>query len=109
MSEPSAFVRVARFSEIAEGRGKRIRLGDEEVALWKVQGSIFAINAVCAHQHFSALHQGILVGRTVTCPMHGWQYSLETGEAVSGSGRVRTYRVKVQGDDVYVEQPPSSL
>jgi nitrite reductase/ring-hydroxylating ferredoxin subunit len=37
--------------------------------------------------------------------MHGWTYSLETGIALSGSGRVGTYTVKVEGDDVYIEQP----
>lgn len=105
MEQPAGFVRVARFSEIGERRSKKVRIGDEEVALWRVEGRIFAIGNVCAHQHFSALHAGILSGRTVTCPMHGWTYSLETGKATSGSGAVRTYRVIVEEDTVYVEQP----
>ncbi|HUI64822.1 MAG TPA: Rieske 2Fe-2S domain-containing protein [Bacteroidota bacterium] len=108
MSAIEAYVRVARLSEISLGKSKRVKLGDDDVALWNVQGTIFAVNAVCAHQHFTSLHQGILIGRTVTCPMHGWQYSLETGEALSGSGRVRTYRVKIQGDEVYLERPSSA-
>jgi NAD(P)H-dependent nitrite reductase small subunit len=99
------FVRVARMSEIAEGRSARVRLGDEDIALWRVRGKLYAIGNVCSHQHFSELHRGILSGLTVSCPMHGWTYSLETGIAVSGSGRVRTYAVKVEGDSVYIEQP----
>ena len=33
-----------------------------------------------------------------------WTYSLETGVAVTGSGRVRTYTVKVEGDGVFIER-----
>ena len=105
MSGGPAYVRVARLSEIAEGRSVRVKLGDDEIALWRVRGRLYAIGNVCSHQHFSELHRGILSGLTVACPMHGWTYSLETGIALSGSGRVGTYAVKVEGDDVYIEQP----
>ena len=105
MSGGPAYVRVARLSEIAEGRSVRVKLGDDEIAFWHVRGKLYAIGNVCSHQHFSELHRGILSGLTVACPMHGWTYSLETGIALSGSGRVGTYAVKVEGDDVYIEQP----
>ena len=105
MSGGPAYVRVARLSEIAEGKSVRVKLGDDEIALWRVRGRLYAIGNVCSHQHFSELHRGILSGLTVACPMHGWTYSLETGIALSGSGRVGTYAVKVEGDDVYIEQP----
>lgn len=97
------FVHAAKISEIFDRRGKRIRIDDEELALFKVDGKLYAINNVCAHQHISALHQGELSGLEVTCPMHGWTYSLETGKSVSGSGCVKTYPVKVVGDNVLVE------
>jgi nitrite reductase (NADH) small subunit len=48
------------------------------------------------------LHKGELNGLEITCPMHGWTYSLETGKATSGSGSVKTYQVKVLGDTVLV-------
>ena len=104
MNAGESFVRVACSSDIAEGKSLRVKIGYDEVALWRVRGKLFAIGNVCAHQHFSELHRGILSGLTVTCPMHGWTYSLETGIAVAGSGRVPTYAVKVEGDDVYIER-----
>ncbi len=107
MSSPGAFVRVARLSDIPEGRSAKVKLGDDDIALWHVRGKVYAIANVCAHQHFSELHRGILSGLTVSCPMHGWTYALETGIAVSGSGRVRTYNVKVEGDVVYLERSES--
>ena len=96
------FVKVGKTSAFPEGRSRRIKVGDDEVALWHVRGKFYAINNVCAHQHFAMLHQGILEGLTVTCPMHGWTFSLETGRATVGSGKVRTYAVKVVGEDVWV-------
>jgi NAD(P)H-dependent nitrite reductase small subunit len=105
MDRLNGFVRVARLSDLGERRGRKVRIGDDDVALWRVNGQVYAIGNVCAHQHFSALHDGILSGLTVTCPMHGWTYSLQTGKATSGSGAVRTYRVIIEGDVVYVEQP----
>ena len=105
MSAERAFVRVARLSDLAEGKSVRVKLGDDEIALWHVRGKLYAIGNVCSHQHFSELHRGVLSGLTVACPMHGWTYSLETGIALSGSGRVATYRVNVEGDGVYIEQP----
>jgi NAD(P)H-dependent nitrite reductase small subunit len=98
----STFVNVARLSELHERRAKFIRIADEEIALFKVEGKLYAINNVCAHQHFSMLHKGELNGLEITCPMHGWTYSLETGKATSGSGSVKTYQVKVLGDTVLV-------
>jgi nitrite reductase (NADH) small subunit len=90
-------------SEIAEKRGKLIRIEDDEIALFKVDGKLYAINNVCAHQHFSMLHQGKVHGGTVSCPMHGWTYSLETGAATTGNGCVKTYPVRVAGENVFIE------
>jgi NAD(P)H-dependent nitrite reductase small subunit len=102
----TSFVKVARLSDIAEGKSARVSLGDDEIALWRVRGTLYAIGNVCSHQHFSELHRGILSGLSVACPMHGWTYSLETGIAVSGSGRVRTYEVKVEGENVFIGRTP---
>jgi len=99
------FVRVAGVSEIPEGRGRRFEIGNEEVALWHVRGRFYAISNVCAHQHVSALHLGTLDGLTISCPMHGWTYSLETGKSESGDGRVRIFAVSVEGEDVFIEVP----
>ncbi len=101
----SEFVKVACVSDVHERQGKLIRIEDDEIALFKVDGKFYAINNVCAHQHFSALHQGELNGLKITCPMHGWTYSLETGKAISGSGCVKTYQVKVVGENVFVTKP----
>ncbi len=96
------YIYVARVQEIPERRGKLIHLDDEDIALFRVNGKVYALSNVCAHQHFSALHQGELKGLRVSCPMHGWTYSLETGLAETGNGTVKTYPVKTAGEKVFL-------
>jgi 3-phenylpropionate/trans-cinnamate dioxygenase ferredoxin subunit len=96
-------VRVAEASDVREGRGLRVTLQEEEIALFRVGDTIHAIGNVCAHQHLPVLHRGEVSDCTVQCPMHGWTYDLRSGLSVSGQGRVRSYRVSVEEGSVYVE------
>ena len=43
---------------------------------------IFALRDKCPHRG-GPLSQGIVHGSFVTCPLHGWNIALETGEAVA--------------------------
>jgi nitrite reductase (NADH) small subunit len=101
------FVKVARSSDLRNRGSKLVHVEGEEIALWRAGGKIYAINNVCPHQHFSMLHQGTLDDLHVTCPMHGWTFSLENGNPRFGNGRAKTYQVKVVGEDVFVEKPES--
>ncbi len=94
---------VARAEDLREGRGLRCRVDEDEVALWQVGGRYFAISAVCVHHHVPTLHEGIREGLTVSCPLHGWTYSLETGRAVRGGGRVRAYPVKIEKGEIFLD------
>jgi len=104
----AGFQFAAKVSDVPEGRARKVVVGDQEIALCHVNNRFFAISNVCAHQHFSALHLGLIEGETLTCPMHGWTYSLETGVAVTGEGRVRVFAIEVEGGRIYVETPESS-
>jgi len=58
---------------------------------------IFAIEDHCPHKG-GPLSQGIVHGAAVTCPLHNWVISLETGKALGADeGAVKTIPVKVEG------------
>jgi nitrite reductase/ring-hydroxylating ferredoxin subunit len=99
------FVKVGRITAFPPGRGKRVKVGDEDVAIWNVDGRFFAVSNVCVHQHLPVMHEAILEGTTITCPMHGWCYSLETGKATVGDGRIRVYGVKLFGKELLIQMP----
>jgi nitrite reductase/ring-hydroxylating ferredoxin subunit len=94
--------KVARLHDLKERRGTLVCIDGEEIALFKIEGKVLAVGNVCPHQHFSKLHEGILDGKTLTCPMHGWSYDLESGKAVNADGKLKTFAVELRGDDVFL-------
>ena len=57
----------------------------------------FAIDDKCPHKG-GPLSQGIVHDTAVTCPLHNWVISLETGQAQGADkGAVRTFPLKVEG------------
>jgi nitrite reductase (NADH) small subunit len=64
--------------------------------------NIFALEDHCPHRG-GPLSQGIVHGAAVTCPLHNWVISLETGKALGADeGAVRTIPVKVEGERLFV-------
>ncbi|HEY8321067.1 MAG TPA: non-heme iron oxygenase ferredoxin subunit [Candidatus Baltobacteraceae bacterium] len=97
-------VSVAKVSAIAPGTTKAVRVGDVDVMLCNVDGSIYAIEDVCTHDG-GALDQGRLEGACIECPRHGARFDVRTGAvlALPAVIPVPTYAVRVDGDDIYVE------
>ncbi len=65
----------------------------------------FALDDKCPHKG-GPLSQGIVHGKSVTCPLHNWVISLETG-AVEGadSGSTRAYKINVKDGRLLLEVP----
>lgn len=65
---------------------------------------VFATSNTCAHKA-GPLSEGLVHGHKVTCPLHGWVYSLETGEAQGADeGRIATYPVRHDNGRVFLDQ-----
>lgn len=85
--------RGARCIETPAGRVAVFRTGDDRV---------FAIDDRCPHKG-GPLSQGIVHGASVTCPLHNWVISLETGKAEGADiGCVRTAPVKSENGVVFI-------
>jgi nitrite reductase (NADH) small subunit len=80
-----------------------------DIALFAVDDQVYAVRNDCPHQHFSMLHEGMLHGCELTCPMHGWRFDLRIGGATTGGGQLKRFQVRVLGDEVWVEVPRSDL
>ena len=97
------FVKVCKKSEIPEDTGKRVEVNGKEIALFKNNGKVCAIYSVCPHQG-GPLDEGGVTDGKVTCPWHGWEFNVESGECTfNKSVKQPTFQVKEEGDDVYVE------
>jgi nitrite reductase (NADH) small subunit len=73
-----------------------------EVAVFNIDGKYYAISNTCKHEG-GPLNQGILKGKIVTCPWHGWKYSVINGKAPhKGGDSVDSYETKVRNGELYV-------
>jgi NAD(P)H-dependent nitrite reductase small subunit len=96
------YYRVASIGEIPLGAGHLVEAAGEEIALFNFNGEYYAISDLCPHRGAS-LAEGFLDGGKVFCPLHCFDFNLKTGEcATVPSLRVRTYEVKIAGEDIFV-------
>jgi len=74
------------------------------IAIAKTADSYYAFGDTCTHEGCS-LADGKLEGTTVTCPCHGSQFNVTSGEVLRGPARepVRSYRVRLEDDALQVE------
>jgi nitrite reductase (NADH) small subunit len=87
-------VRGARTIETVRGTIALFRTGD---------GAVYALDDRCPHRG-GPLSQGLVFDHKVACPLHHQVFALDTGAAVAPDpGCVRTYPVRVAGDQVFVQ------
>lgn len=99
-----AFLRAVKVNEVAPGTICELQLDGKTIALANVDGKFYAIDNTCLHRG-GPLGQGELEGKVVTCPWHGWQYDVTTGEKVANPEiRVEKFEVRVEGDDILVSK-----
>jgi nitrite reductase (NADH) small subunit len=78
-------------------------VADRVVALFNVAGQFFVLDGICPHQG-GPLGEGVLTGCIVTCPWHGWQFDVRTGQHQFSRTVVQPrFETKVQDGEVWVE------
>lgn len=107
------FVEVCRSHDVLRRRGTCIIFDDEtQIAIFRIgneaESKLYAISNICLHQHAPILADGVVeqADCTVTCPLHGWTYALNTGKPVeAGVASLRTYEVFEERGVVVLEKP----
>jgi len=95
---------VAKKSAIAPGKGMAVDVKGTRVAVFNINGEIFAIDDTCTHAGGS-LSEGDVEGNIVTCPWHGATFDVTSGNVLSepAADSVKSYKVRVEGDDIKIE------
>ncbi|MBS1228182.1 MAG: nitrite reductase small subunit [Proteobacteria bacterium] len=99
----SDWKKLCQLDDIPRQGSRVVASASGDIALFRTDDDeVFAVHDQCPHKG-GPLSQGILTGRVVTCPLHGWKIALENGEAVApDAGCARTFSVKRVGDDVWI-------
>ncbi|HEY6829500.1 MAG TPA: nitrite reductase (NAD(P)H) small subunit [Gemmatimonadaceae bacterium] len=96
------FLHVASLSDFPPAAGLAVRLGGQPIALFHVDGQVFALDDVCARCGQS-LAAGTLAGHDVECTGCGWRYDVVTGRLYDvASLRLDTFAVQTRGATVSV-------
>ena len=74
-----AWKELIRVDQCPPGSSREVVVGEQVVALFNIDGNFFALDGVCPHQG-GPLGEGELTGPVVTCPWHGWQFDIRTGQ-----------------------------
>src|SRR5690606_4640449 len=79
------------------------RDGADAIALFRpATDRVFALTDRCPHKG-GPLSQGIVSGDSVTCPLHGWNIALDSGQACAPDvGCARRYPVRVVDGEVWL-------
>ncbi len=97
------YSKICREEEIKEKEGQKFFVNNEEIAVFKVNGEIFALSNICPHQHSALIYDGFIEHGCVVCPAHGWMFDLKTGKLPSGGKGLDSYPVLTAGGNIYVK------
>ncbi len=108
MSGYGSLIEVAPLASLPEGRGVRVEVDAERIALFRIGDDVYAVGDRCSHAEAS-LAEGNVYGVEVECPRHGSEFDLRTGKPASlpATKPVPVYDVHVVDGVVFVDPTPN--
>lgn len=95
------WMRICTLDEIPVLGSRVVRAGERDISVFRnADDEVFALLDRCPHKG-GPLSQGIVHGRSVTCPLHNWKIDLCSGESLAPDvGCTRSFPVKLEQGDV---------
>lgn len=95
---------AANMADLLEDEPFPVKLGDEQIALYLLDGEVHALHDVCTHQ-FALLSDGYMEDGCIECPLHQGRFDIRTGAALCApvTTAVRVYEVRVDDGAVMVK------
>jgi nitrite reductase (NADH) small subunit len=94
---------IGSITDIPQRGARCVSTPQGKIAVFRTaEDQVFAIEDHCPHKG-GPLSQGIVHGAAVTCPLHNWVISLETGKALGADdGAVKTIPVRIDGERLFI-------
>jgi nitrite reductase (NADH) small subunit len=95
------WIEIGTLNDIPRRGARCVMTPQGKIAVFRtMEDQVFAIDDHCPHKG-GPLSQGIVHGASVTCPLHNWVISLETGKALGADeGSVKTIAIKRDGERI---------
>ncbi len=98
------WIDVAAEADLFEGSGIAVQAQSYDVALFSIDGEVFATDNICSHGH-AKLCDGYVERHEVECPFHQGRFDVRTGAATCAPATepVKSWPVKIEGGRVYLQ------
>jgi len=101
----STWIDIAALDDVPQRGARVVKTAVGCIAVFRTgEDEVFALQNACPHKA-GPLAEGIVHGKSVTCPLHNWVISLETGLALGADdGKVATYAAKVEDGRILLDR-----
>jgi naphthalene 1,2-dioxygenase system ferredoxin subunit len=98
------WIDVAAEADLFEGAGIAVTPEGRDIAIFKVEEGVYAIDNICTHGH-ARLCDGFVDGHMVECPFHQAMFDVRDGTVTCGPATepVTSWPVKIENDRVYLD------
>lgn len=98
------WIKVAERGSLAEGEVVGVIVGGREIALYDLDGDLFATDDLCTHA-YAKLSDGWLDRGEIECPLHAGRFDIKTGKATAPPcvDDLKTYPVRIEGSEIQVK------
>jgi naphthalene 1,2-dioxygenase system ferredoxin subunit len=100
----TTWIDIASKEDVPEDDVMGIDVNAKSIALYQVDGEIFATDNICTHGN-ARLCDGFLEGHEIECPLHQGKFDIRNGKALCAplTEDIQVYPVKIDGGRVFVE------
>lgn len=98
------WIDVASLEAVAVGDVTAVKVNGKELALYEVEGAIYASDNLCTHGA-ARMSDGFLEGHEIECPLHQGKFNVCTGKALCAplTEDIKTYPVRIERNRVLLD------
>jgi len=99
-----AWTIATSLSEVPEGKALGVEVDGIHIALYNLDGKIYATHGICTHA-LALLSEGWIEDGKIECPLHQGQFDIRSGKALCSpvTKDLRTYAVRIDGNTIFVD------
>jgi nitrite reductase/ring-hydroxylating ferredoxin subunit len=88
---------------LLDNSGQQIEVHSVPLAIFRLQGKLYAFQAYCPHRMGRLGVVGLLDHPYLICSLHNWKFELQTGKNLQTSDHLRTYPIRESENQIWVQ------